>query len=134
MKVLILLILTIIILSQNNEYRKVKLQDVTEDSYVPLKIGQKVIIEVEGNPTTGYIWILSNPNHLKKVKPLNLDEKNSTEYYSTNTTIGAGGIYHFKFKAEEVGNDVLIFKYKRPWETESTDTKSVNLIVVHPDL
>ncbi len=133
MKVLILIILSLCY-SIDNEYRKIRLEDVTQDSYIPVKIGQKVLIEIEGNPTTDYIWILSNPNHLRKVKSLNLDEKNSAEYYSGENLIGSGGFYHFKFEAVEIGNDVLIFKYQRPWDNEGAKSKSVNIIVVSPDL
>ncbi len=134
MKIILLLALVIFSSSLNEEYRKVKLDDIIEDSYIPIKLGQKIIIEMEGNPTTGFIWVLSNTEHLHKVKPLNLDEKFSGEYFAGGTSMGTGGIYHFKFQGKEVGNDVLIFKYQRPWDKEGSTSKSVNLIVVHPDL
>ncbi len=133
----VILVFLLITICYTDEYRKIKLEDITLDSYVPVKIGQKVIIEIEGNPTTGFIWILSNPEHLRKVKTLNLDDKNSAEYFTRTESdgkLGSKGVYHFKFEAKEMGNDVLIFKNIRPWNKEVSSTKSINIIVVTPDL
>jgi predicted secreted protein len=133
MKVLLLIVVAFCY-TQDNNFRTVKLEDITPDSYIPVKIGQRVLIEAEGNSTTGFVWILSNTQHLEKVKALNLDEKNSGEFYSRDGILGAKEIYHFKFESIEAGNDVLIFKYQRPGDKDKPKTtKSINIIVVHPD-
>jgi predicted secreted protein len=132
MKKLLILILAISTLC--TEVRKVKLSEITDDSYVPMKTNQKIIFELEGNPTTGYIWTVSNLDKLKEngiVEATNLNEKNSGVFYkSPSESVGVGGIYHFEFNAQEKqGHEIIQFSYKRPWEDENSITKSVNVQV-----
>ena len=144
----ILLFLQVIFIRSNeDEFRIVKLNDFSgENSYLPVKCGQKFIIEIAGNPTTGYVWTLegSSENDLEKlVTPLNLNEKNSAEYYSNNKQssdneimrVGVGGIYHFKFQAHETksGHAELTFIYKRPWSDEGASKRKVVIKVVNLD-
>ena len=128
-----------------NDFRVININEFqSEGSYLPLKSGQKFIIELEGNPTTGYAWFLENTEKLNKelLTPLNLNEKNSADFYKKSPSpgegeakvLGAGGIYHFKFEAHSVnsGDEVLNFVYKRPWTSESEVRKSINIKVVNP--
>lgn len=143
----ILIISIVYCLNQQNEFRILNLNDIKDlDSYIPIKLGQKFIIEIEGNPTTGYMWSLENHDNLKNsnlVTPLNLDEHHSAEYYGKNydkKTVqdekvrlsGTGGIYHFKFQAnsEKIGEETLNFVYKRSWENDGQSRKSINLKIV----
>lgn len=117
----------------------------TEGSYLPVRGGQKFIIELDGNPTTGYSWFLENVEKLNNqlLIPLNLNDKNSADFYKKTPgpgeenearKLGVGGIYHFKFHANEVnsGDEVLHFVYKRPWSTENEVRKTINIKVVNP--
>lgn len=145
--VFIILILNVITIhSQDNEFRIINIKDFQgEGSYLPLKSGQKFIIELEGNPTTGYSWFLEDIEKLNKelINPLNLNEKNSADYYSNTNqkdesemrVVGGGGIYHFKFQAHHTnnGSEVLNFVYKRPWTKENEVRKSINVKVVNPN-
>ena len=109
-----------------------------------MKSGQKFIIEMEGNPTTGFSWFLEDVEKLNKelIIPLNLNEKNSAEFYrktpdEENGTkiLGSGGIYHFKFQTHQTnsGDEVLRFVYKRPWTKENEIRKSIYIKVVNPN-
>ena len=138
-----LILLTIQSLSANeNEFRIININDFQGDSYLPLKTGQKFIIELEGNPTTGYQWFLDDVHKINKelVSPLNLNESNSADYYKRNDIeeseikrVGGGGVYHFKFQAHESnsGSEVLTFIYKRPWTNEGQIKKTINLKVIN---
>jgi predicted secreted protein len=131
------------ITSNNSDFRIININDFQgEGSYLPLKTGQKFIIELEGNPTTGYYWFLDETEKINKelITPLNLNEKNSAEYYSINSQddsemkrVGGGGIFHFKFQVHDVnsGSDVLNFVYKRPWTNKLEVRKKINLKVVN---
>lgn len=129
-----------------NEDRIIRLKDIEgENSYIPVRGGQKFTIEIEGNPTTGYQWQLELPEKLtnkKMIKPINLKENNTSDYYTRQRmsedevhALGVGGIYHFKFQAneEKEGMEELTFIYKRPWTDEDQIQKKVNLKVVKLD-
>lgn len=134
-------------LASANEFRIININDFKgEGTYLPVKSGQKFIIELEGNPTTGYGWFLEDTEKLNKqlLTPLNLDDKNSAEFYrrhSDNQTetetqrVGVGGLYHFKFQASQTqsGDQVLTFVYKRSWTAENEVRQSINIKVVNPD-
>jgi len=122
--------------------RELNLND--EETYIPVKSGQKFTIELEGNPTTGYSWFLEMPEKLQEtnlLKPINLKENNAGEYYSIGNQnnkeeeiqrVGGGGIFHFKFlSGENNGHEKLTFVYKRPWNEEGKIQKSINVKVVN---
>jgi len=133
--------------SNDEEFRIVKLKDFTgENSYLPVKCGQKFTIEIEGNPTTGFQWSLESKSESVKDKlltPLNLNEKNQGEFYSYNKKsedtelkrLGAGGIYHFKFQSDEKksGYEELTFIHKRPWTDEGSIKQKITVKVVNLD-
>lgn len=78
---------------------------------ISLGVGQTVRIEVEGNPTTGYLWSLrpfaSNAVHaLEKIQY----EPNR------NKLVGAGGIFYIRLKGDRAGVATLRFEYGRPWK------------------
>ena len=85
-----------------------------------------LVIQIKGNPTTGYGWYLDNKNEVEsseKLKILNLNDNNSTDDYVSDPheegMTGYGGYYYFKFKVikSDVEQD-LVFINKRPWEKE----------------
>ena len=84
-------------------------------------------IILEGNPTTGYSWFISNPENFKKsnvVEALNLNPGNMADDYLVNPhehgMVGVGGCHIFKFKVNNAAGKTLpklLFERKRPWET-----------------
>ena len=87
-------------------------------------------VELIGNPTTGYSWILENAEVIKNSKVLtvlNLDEEhNCSKTYIQDQCqdgiCGVGGKFVYEFKVNEIkDNDEIpqiIFGYKRPWEKD----------------
>ena len=159
LKKIFTLICVIIALSNKSfcheEDRIIRLKELNlseEQTYIPVKSGQNFTIELEGNPTTGYSWFLATPEklqELKLLKPTNLNENHSGEYYQMGSQnkhnedeirrVGVGGIFHFKFLAgENSGHEKLSFIYKRPWTDEGQIQKSISVKVVnlkdHKDL
>ena len=88
-------------------------------------------VELKGNPTTGFSWILENVDTIKNSKvltPLNLDEEhNTSKTYVPDPCedgmCGVGGTFVYEFKVDEVKdcNELpkIVFGYKRPWEKEA---------------
>jgi len=131
----------------HEEDRIIRLKELNlsdEETYIPVKSGQKFTIELEGNITTGYSWFLETPEKLQEsnlLKPLNLKENYSADYYTLGSNkneqeeikrLGSGGIFHFKFLAgENNGHEKLVFVYKRPWSDEDKIQKSPHIKVVN---
>ena len=90
--------------------------------------GEVFNVLLNGNPTTGYQWMLENNDQLSvdAVRALNVNERNVGEYVkatstnSGNSMVGVGGYYDFKFKAGKPSNDLITlnFVYKRLWESK----------------
>lgn len=107
--------------------------NVKEDTEIDVAEGNDFTITLKGNPTTGYIWILSNTDEIKDyLKATNVDKENSGEYITDNhdpTIDGVGGTFYFKFKALKADKKAhqLKFNYLRPWEE---DKNGINEITV----
>ena len=93
-----------------------------EEVEISIRSNQKFEIVIDGNLTTGYNWVLANGNESNLlVKPLNLCENNTGEYFKKNHPpgwCGGGGALHFKFEPIKVGVQELKFVYKRSWNNE----------------
>ena len=84
-------------------------------------------VDLPGNPTTGYIWQITNKDDAVL---------NPTDYafQPDSDAMGAGGVEHFEFAAVAPGEVKLQFAQSRPWETdaEPSATYSVTVKVVEP--
>jgi predicted secreted protein len=143
--IVVSLIVNFVWTTTDQGFRKINIKELEgEASYLPIKGGEKFIIEIEGNPTTGYNWYLDKKEELDQnslITPLYLKENNLGEFYKNPSEqkqqneemrLGAGGLFHFKFQASQKnsGSEVLNFVYKRSWESEGQITKSINVKVV----
>lgn len=81
------------------------------DTPVTVKEGQTLELELESNPTTGYIWEVAFP-----VNKDILRQERENEFVSRSDLIGAGGVQIFYFKGIKKGKTELVFEYRRPWE------------------
>jgi len=89
------------------------------DDEISARVAETFTIELEGNPTTGYQWELSQDD-----RRFRLVEK---DYAHPGSGIGAATRERFTIEALETGSTKLTFVYKRAWETEVLDTKSFKL-------
>lgn len=105
--------------------------DAKQNPEIEVAEGSEFTITMAGNPTTGYIWVLRNPDEVEGfLQATNLDENLSGEYEAPDPSsglVGAGGIYKFTFnalKSDEEAKD-LKFDYVRPWEPAKNDEPSL---------
>ena len=90
-----------------------------DEEEITARAGETFVIELEGNPTTGYQWELAEGDeHFRLV------EKN---YAQPGSGIGSATRERFVIEATKTGSTTLTFKHKRPWETEVLDTKTFRL-------
>ena len=96
-------------------------------STVEVQVGGMLYVDLPGNPTTGYIWQITNKDDAVL---------NPTDYafQPDSDATGAGGVEHFEFEAVAPGEVKLEFAQSRPWETdaEPSATYSVTVKVVEP--
>ena len=81
----------------------------------------ELVYEVEGNPTTGYEWVLAEGSEKLDV---------SIDYIEPVTElVGAGGIYRITVKGLRPGNAAIKLEYKRSWEAFPIETMTYNFFV-----
>jgi len=87
-------------------------------------VGEKLMIALEGNPTTGFEWEAeSEPagGWLQRIE--------GPAYSSSSSLIGAGGTFYFRYVAVVAGQGELTFVYRRSWETVPPE-KTVSMVVL----
>jgi inhibitor of cysteine peptidase len=79
---------------------------------VPVNSGDTIVLRLEENPTTGYLW---------KVEQLDsrVLELMSAEYQAAGGGIGGGGTRKMIFRAKEAGASQLLLKCVRQWEPDN---------------
>ena len=102
-----------------------------------------VIVELEGNQTTGYSWVLENAEEIEQsdaIEALGLNESNGTNDYILNhnegNLDGVGGTYRFKFNIKSFcpkNLPKLKFTYQRPWEIGQASSVAVVTLVADQD-
>jgi len=83
------------------------------DTQIRAKVSEPFIIELEGNPTTGYQWHLTLDESQVKL----LDQ----QYQTTGSGFGGGGLERFVFQPVKRGKTSIHATYKRQWETTSLE-------------
>ena len=100
---------------------------VTEQTHgdVSLKVGAVLEVRLEANHTTGYSWVFA-----PAVNPV-LMRQGKTVYqeHVAGSSVGAGGVEVWRFKAMKAGKQGLQFEYRRPWEKGSPPAKIVTFSV-----
>jgi inhibitor of cysteine peptidase len=79
---------------------------------VDLVVGQELVVELPGNPSTGYTWMVTS---LPSVLATAGEPAFSSE--SASGVVGAGGTISTTFNATGAGTGRLEMGYSRPWET-----------------
>jgi len=98
--------------------------ETAHDQTVTLREGEKLMIALEGNPTTGFQWeVESEPGGglLQRIE--------GPAYSSSSSLIGAGGTFYFRYAAAVAGQGELTFVYRRSWETGPPE-KTVSMVVL----
>jgi predicted secreted protein len=79
---------------------------------VTLRVGDRLLVLLAGNPTTGYEW-----SNTLLYEYASLREIEEAEFRSESDLIGAGGLFLFRYEAVDVGSQAFRFAYQRPWES-----------------
>ena len=86
------------------------INDVNPDE---MAVGEEVIIRVESNATTGYLWEVVSPDDETVIELV------SVEYNAPGSIrTGAGGTEDFTFRATGVGDAQIVLHYLQPWSPD----------------
>jgi inhibitor of cysteine peptidase len=109
---------------KGNDLRTFTEQDDTKE--FKLHVGEEFQVSLPENPTTGYIWVIS------EASSSNI-ELMQREFLASQDTgiVGSGGIRVFIFSVQKPGRANLSLELKRPWEKENkfVNTYSLTLMV-----
>ncbi len=93
---------------------------------VTIQTGDRLVITLDGNPSTGYTW------EAKDLDISMFEQVGEARFESSNSNlVGAGGTLTLTFKALKAGASALALVYHRPWETgvEPLEIFTVNVTV-----
>ncbi len=90
-----------------------------------IKVGGKVVVELDANPSTGYTW------EVAELDTSILKQVGETEYKSSspNPMPGSGGTQTLRFEAVGPGTTTVKLVYHRPWETNVAPIKTFTINV-----
>ncbi|MCO6523894.1 MAG: protease inhibitor I42 family protein [Candidatus Schmidhempelia sp.] len=80
-----------------------------------VKVGEKIVISLDSNPSTGYDWLLVNqPDFLTQLDT----KRNIYQNQSSNAPLGkpSKSIWYYQINAKGTGQ--LQFNYQRPWQQQ----------------
>lgn len=99
----------------------------SDGNIVRLHRGQRLIVTLPGNPSTGYQW-----EELPGASGV-LARQGDADYTSDGRELGVGGYYRFTFLAVATGKAPLRLVYRRPFEqgVKPMATFSVDIDVFH---
>jgi inhibitor of cysteine peptidase len=102
----------------------VKISQPDAGKTISLKTGDTLLIELDGNITTGFNWIPAAQD------PVLLSQVGGNQVTPESNLPGAPGRIVLQFKAVAQGQTRLRLDYKRSWETGVAPEKSFEVTVV----
>jgi inhibitor of cysteine peptidase len=92
---------------------------------VELRTDQELVVRLPGNPAMGYRWLLAAaPAAVLKLEGLPQLERDPAG-------AGAGGpvVEIWRFTTARTGQQVLVFDYRLPWETDAPPARQLSFTV-----
>lgn len=104
---------------------QVNLTESDNGQKITLFAGQELIIQLAGNPTTGYTWEASN------LDAAMFQQVGQAVFASSNpNTVGSGGTQTLTFRVLKTGPAALTLVYHRPWEKDVAPLHTFSITAV----
>lgn len=91
---------------------------------VEMAPAQQVLVEVEGNPTTGFTWEVAEIDR-QVIAPVG-----DPQYESESDADGSGGTYTFRFRAVGPGEAEVVMVYRQSWTDDAPSRTFAFRVVV----
>ncbi len=95
-----------------------------------LEEGEAFEIALAGNPTTGYVWEVTEID--EQIVQQTAEEYILDPYEGEFPPLGLGGTYVFRFRAVGSGQTTLKLVYHRPWEKDVEPLKTYIVEIIIP--
>jgi inhibitor of cysteine peptidase len=109
--------------SAKNQIVTINIQDAGKT--ITLHSGDSLVIDLDGNPSTGYTWVLANQD-LKTVT----QKGDAVVKESDSKLIGSPQQTEFTFTASSTGTETLTLNYLRTWEKGTAPTQTFEVTIV----
>jgi inhibitor of cysteine peptidase len=107
--------LTLVLAGCGSSGGDVIVTEAEEGELVTLDAGQKLVVRLESNPSTGYSWEVVGVPRVLEGPSAPTHEQNS----EAEGVVGAAGTDVFTFTASDrAGDGTLVLAYRRPWEKD----------------
>ena len=107
-------------------YRAIALAETDSGKAIEVNPGERVIVRLASNRTTGYRWSLLTSGAESLTR---LAAGEYSQDVGADGKPGAGGTESWYFQASTSGEEKLRFEYRRPWEENVPAAKSANYSV-----
>jgi inhibitor of cysteine peptidase len=107
-------------------YRAVALVETDSGKAIEVSPGERVIVRLPSNRTTGYRWSLLTSGAESLTR---LAAGEYAQDVGADGKPGAGGTESWYFQASANGEEELRFEYRRPWEESVPAAKSASYTV-----
>jgi inhibitor of cysteine peptidase len=97
-------------------------------------VGQVIAIDLTGNPTTGYGWVVDtiDGQAVRQANPVIFHETKKDippAQAGERKVVGAGGTFHVTFQAVKEGKATVKLAYRRPWEKDKDPAKAFTVTI-----
>ena len=106
-------------------YRAVTLAEGDSGKVIDVGPGERVIVRLASNRTTGYSWALLTSGSDALIRLAS----EYTQVVDAEGKPGAPGVESWYFQAKGSGQQELRFEYRRPWERNAPAAKSTNYTI-----
>lgn len=118
----VIVLVMVLIVRRDDGVRTLRESD--DGAVVELAVGERLAVEIEGNPTTGYTW------EVTAIDTGVLAPAGDPGYESESDADGSGGTYTFRFDAMARGETTVTLVYHRSWEDAApADTFTFTVVV-----
>jgi inhibitor of cysteine peptidase len=121
----LLLLPAMIVAASPIDEKTVTVTDKDKDAKVELAKGDKLLLKLPANPSTGFSWVIAS----KEDDKLKSAGKPDFEADKDKKVPGAGGTQVFTFTAQAIGEVEVEMQYKRPFEKDKEPAKTFKLKV-----
>jgi len=100
-----------------------QLTEADDGRTIELRVGGKLEVALEGNPTTGFQWEVGGGD----TSIITLSGE--PEFKPSSDALGAGGKFTLRFEAAAVGQTMLKLIYHRPFEKDAPPSRTFEVTV-----
>lgn len=106
--------------SKSLQNQVIDLDAVKNETIINLKVGEKVVVKAQTNPSTGYSWNKTVDDDCS----VSIEKEEKEDIY-TDGRIGAPVMEKTTIVGDRIGSCTIAFDYSRSWESERSIPKKI---------